>query len=49
VTLASDAEAEEAIRQLNGLELAGRALKVNRAKETPKNESGEADDAGSDG
>lgn len=49
VTLASDAEAEEAIRQLNGLELAGRALKVNRAKVTPKNESGEADDAGSEG
>lgn len=45
VTLANDAEAEEAIRQLNGLELAGRALKVNRAKLASKNESSESDEA----
>ncbi len=33
VTLASEAEAEEAIRQLDGQEVAGRALTVNVAKE----------------
>ncbi len=31
--MASEAEAEEAIRQLDGQEVAGRALKVNVAKE----------------
>lgn len=36
VTLANDAEAEEAIRQLNGLELLGRALTVNIAKAAQK-------------
>jgi nucleolin len=48
VTLANDAEADEAIRQLNGLELSGRALKVNRAKVAPTNEGSEADDTVSD-
>lgn len=33
VTLANEAEAEEAIRQLDGQEVAGRALTVNVAKE----------------
>jgi RNA recognition motif-containing protein len=43
VTVSNDAEADEAIRQLNGLELSGRPLKVNRAKVTPINEGSEAD------
>ncbi|MFP4166943.1 MAG: RNA recognition motif domain-containing protein [Opitutales bacterium] len=38
VTMEKESDAEEAIRQLNGHELAGRALKVNIAKER---ESGE--------
>ena len=33
VTMASEADGEEAIRQLDGQEVAGRALKVNVAKE----------------
>lgn len=33
VTMAGEADAEEAIRQLDGQEVAGRALKVNVAKE----------------
>ena len=33
VTMANDADADEAIRQLDGQELAGRPLKVNVAKE----------------
>ncbi len=33
VTMANDADGEEAIRQLDGQEVAGRALKVNVAKE----------------
>lgn len=33
VTMADQAAAEEAIRQLDGQEMAGRALKVNIAKE----------------
>jgi RNA recognition motif-containing protein len=35
VTLADEEAGEEAIRQLHGLELAGRALVVNVAKERP--------------
>jgi len=33
VTMANEAEGEEAIRQLDGQQVAGRALKVNVAKE----------------
>jgi len=33
VTMSSEAEGEEAIRQLDGQEVAGRALKVNVAKD----------------
>ena len=33
VTMATEAEGEEAIRQLDGQEVGGRALKVNVAKE----------------
>ena len=36
VTLAEDTAGEEAIRQLDGYDVAGRALVVNVAKERPK-------------
>ncbi len=36
VTLAEDSEGEEAIRQLNGQEVAGRSLRVNVAQERDK-------------
>lgn len=36
VEFASDAEAAEAIRQLNGKEIGGRALKVNLAEDRPR-------------
>lgn len=36
VTMAEDTAGEEAIRQLDGQEVAGRALVVNVAKERPK-------------
>lgn len=42
VTMANEAEAEEAIAQLDGTELAGRPLKVNVAKERdPADTSGD--------
>ena len=36
VTLAADSEGEEAIRRLNGQEVAGRSLRVNVAQERDK-------------
>jgi len=41
VTMASEAEAEEAIRQLDGHEVTGRALTVNVAKERDRDSGGE--------
>lgn len=41
VTMGSEAEAEEAIRQLDGQEVGGRALKVNVAKERERDAKGE--------
>lgn len=41
VTLSSEAEAEEAIRQLDGQEVGGRALKVNVAKERERESKSE--------
>ncbi|MGV8041015.1 MAG: RNA recognition motif domain-containing protein [Thermoanaerobaculaceae bacterium] len=40
VEFASEAEAAEAIRQLNGKEVGGRALKVNLAEDRPRERSG---------
>lgn len=39
VTMSSEAEGEEAIRQLDGQEVGGRPLKVNVAKERDRDES----------
>ncbi|HPW56180.1 MAG TPA: hypothetical protein PLP31_10655 [Thermoanaerobaculaceae bacterium] len=49
VEFASEAEAAEAIRQLNGKEVGGRALKVNLAEDRPRerNGSGRTRSAGS--
>lgn len=40
VTMATEADGAEAIRQLDGQELAGRALKVNVAKERESAQAG---------
>lgn len=41
VTMSTEAEGEEAIRQLDGQEVGGRALKVNVAKERDSDSKGE--------
>lgn len=40
VEFASEAEAAEAVRQLNGKEVGGRALKVNLADDRPRERTG---------
>jgi len=46
VTMANEADGNEAIRQLDGQEVAGRAIKVNVAKERDRESRRESDSEG---